>query len=353
MAMSFSLNHVRRRVLPRGFTLVELLVVVAVIALLIGLLLPALGKARESGRELKCASNIRNVGTAATMYTASTEVYPLAYVYASSERGFSWKVSDQQATNPNAGNGYMHWSQFLLEQENGALSHEAFQCPSVYNGGAPRTNPGRDAQYWENWQQNDLGGSKANPSELPEDRQAYRMAYTVNAAIMPRNKLDNGAVRQSRFVRPVQIKNGARTILATEFLDLDQWQSISVDNKSKSHRPITPFRSPSGASGAAIFDVPEVSGNNSQRFFYPRENQIKSIDQLGANAIEDGESELNAVGRHHAPKDKFGGSVNMLFVDGHVEKKTVLESVTERLWGDQFYSLTGNGTKVPLSKAGQ
>ncbi len=353
MTQSFSLVPAGRGVRRRGFTLVELLVVVAVIALLIGLLLPALGKARESGRELKCASNIRNIGTAATMYTASTEVYPLAYVYASSERGFGWRVADQQATNPNPGNGYMHWSQFLLEQENGALSHEAFQCPTVYNGGAPRTNPGRDSQYWETWQQNDLGGTKNNPSELPEDRQAYRMAYAVNAAIMPRNKLDNGASRQAKFVRPVQIKNGARTILATEYLEADQWQSISVDNKSKSHRPITPFRSPSGASGAAIFDVPDVGGNNNQRFFYPRENQIKPVDQLGAGAIEDPDSELNAVGRHHAPKDKFGGSVNMLFVDGHVEKKTVLESVTERLWGDQFYSLTGSGTKVPLSKSGQ
>jgi prepilin-type N-terminal cleavage/methylation domain-containing protein/prepilin-type processing-associated H-X9-DG protein len=352
MAMSLSLSKPRRTERRRGFTLVELLVVVAVIALLIGLLLPALGKARESGREIKCASNIRAVGTAAVMYTASTEVYPLAYVYPSTEQGFSWKVADQKINSPNPGNGYMHWSQFLLEQENGALSHEAFQCPTVYNGGAPRTNPGRDAQYWEAWQEGDLGGSKSSPTATPEDRQAYRMAYTVNAAIIPRNKLDpSGSLRQAQFVRPVQIRNGARTILATEFLDADQWQSIAVDNKSKSHRPITPFRSSSGASGESIFNVPDTGTN--QRFFYPRENQIKPIDQLGAKAIEDEDSELNAVGRHHAPKDKFGGSVNMLFVDGHVEKKTVLESVTDRLWGDQFYSLTGPGTKVPLSKAGE
>lgn len=344
----------RRRTARRSaFTLVELLVVVAVIALLMGLLLPALGKARESGREIKCAANIRAIGAATEMYTASSEFYPLAYMYPSTERGFNWKVSDQKINNPNPTTGYMHWSQFLLEQENGSLSHEAFQCPSVYNGGAPRTNPGRNPDHWENWQQGEVGGSKTSPTEFPEDRQAFRMAYTVNAAVIPRNKLDPSLPRPAKFVRPVQIRNGSRTILATEFLEADQWQSIAVEGKSKSHRPITPFRSPSGASGESIFFVPDVSGNNSQRFFYPRENQLKKEEFLGAKAIEDEDSELNAVGRHHAGRDALGGSVNFLFIDGHVSKMKVLETVTDRLWGDRFYSLSGSGTSIPLSKAGQ
>jgi prepilin-type N-terminal cleavage/methylation domain-containing protein len=65
---------------PRAFTLVELLVVIGIIAVLVAILLPVMGKARESARRTVCLSNLRQVHAIFHMYAIENrDLVPLGY----------------------------------------------------------------------------------------------------------------------------------------------------------------------------------------------------------------------------------------------------------------------------------
>lgn len=337
-----SFGSIGRRIVGRpafggGFTLIELLVVIAVIALLIGILLPSLGAARQTARTIKCAAGQRSVAQAVAVYQTNSRYFPAHYVYGYRNEGTEWRFEDQITTNPNPGNGYVHWSYALFSD--GSAAEDAFKCPTVPNGGAPATNPGSNPRDWELDQLNDLGGGVG--AATPNDRQVKRTAYAGNGAIFPRNKFfDSPGQRKNRFVKDSDIEFGDRTVLLTEFLSRPNWTSLRVSGVIKSHRPITPFVGV--GSGGDVYSQTNSSGPIAP-FRYSAENEIMADDQtIPDGVIDDADAPMNAVGRHHPGKGSKGGTTNFAFIDGHVEQSTILKTVQDRKWGEKFYSLTGD-----------
>jgi len=343
----------RRHRQQSAFTLIELLVVVAIIALLMAILMPSLQEARQHAKTVQCSSNLHHIGLAVANYLYTSKgTYPASYVYPQDEYG-SWSLKGQTNDHPY---GYLHWSHFMYAS--GQVGEKAFQCPNYENGGAPRTNPGKQPEHWEGGQVDQNGDARANDLE---DKQAPRMAYAANAAIMPRNKFTtelSGGPRVNVFVRENVIRRTADTILATEYLN--NWQGLGIEEGgllSKSHRPINPFfhvgsgfneYSAPARNPGFIYGLPEDQETYGLLSLKEVRSKVNILDQSS------GVAQINAVGRHHPTvdplyRDRFGGSANFLFADSHVENMTVLETVQKRKWGDAYYGISGENQVLNMS----
>ncbi|MEO1584256.1 MAG: prepilin-type N-terminal cleavage/methylation domain-containing protein [Planctomycetota bacterium] len=104
----------------KGFTLIELLVVIAIIALLIGILLPALGKARQSARKAVSLSNMRQLGTAVALYVNDEDEYLPSPGYVNNAAtpldGWLFDTFHEDHYTANTGGGYVNLAQALQDE---------------------------------------------------------------------------------------------------------------------------------------------------------------------------------------------------------------------------------------------
>jgi prepilin-type N-terminal cleavage/methylation domain-containing protein len=336
----------------RGFTLIELLVVIAIIALLIGILLPALGAARNSAQALVAASNARNISQGVAVYgSTNRDFVPPAYTYPTTETGLNWNRDSQTFTvegNPDGNNGYAHWSYFLFD---GAVPEDAFESPKTTNNGAPRTyhdpNDPFDQEVWQNDNQT-----------LVTDRQVPRIAFTVNGAIMPRNKFNatsQGRLRNNVLVRgrPHQRRgqhhhrhrDGRRRRVALRLRrDHDRRRGRGEQVPPPDH----PLQGSLWRWQQSVYDVGNVNFPR-KAFRYYVENEVwtdEVLQQRGAGVIADDSVNLNIVSRAH------NGRSNFAFVGRARQALLARGDARGAMWGDRFYSLTPaleNGTAALMA----
>ncbi len=77
---------------PPGVTIIELVVVISIISILVALLLPAIGSARESARRTSCLNNLKQIGLALHNYQLANKTFPVSFVVDPTSDAGEWSI---------------------------------------------------------------------------------------------------------------------------------------------------------------------------------------------------------------------------------------------------------------------
>ena len=304
----------------RAFTLVELLVVIGIIALLVGILLPALNKARRAAYTTQCASNMHQIALAIISYTANNRgALPPAMI--SDNNG---KTTDP--TNPYPDGWF--WAAELMHQK-------YINAPNVYHDATDKT------MYF------DSGSVFRCPAGVaPEDAQGFVSGSTGAVA---------GTSSTTLGTRPTDARNGIAVFGTAPNPRSDgqppygvaTWYQLCSVANSTDNPPTNPAFYPGGANTMPFmfFDVTKkgtagiggqlTMGGYSRKVTYVRHSSIACMIAeaanmnwvMGGTGTSVASSTVNGetmwmpalAGRHgHASSNGNNAMCNIAFFDGHV-----------------------------------
>lgn len=167
----------------RGFTLLDLLVSIAVIALLIGILLPSLQMVHETSRRVVCASNLRQIGLSVHMYSTDNDAYLPYSSFAAREDNF-WGTDPMSLRVDGRTRGFpgMAWDGLgVLFEQTYLADGQIFYCPSHTGEHSFETYAaqfaGDDGAIMANYGYRGVGPDM-------QDRLSQRLDFIVDSAAM-------------------------------------------------------------------------------------------------------------------------------------------------------------------------
>lgn len=284
---------------PRGFTLVELLVVIGIIALLISILLPALTAARRQAAAVKCAAQLREVGNAFQMYALESKGwFPVAQV-----QTVSGSFYNIDGVNYPTGGANAYWIHFLAKYVTKAKMGTA--ATTADDRASARNTVLWGCPAWEGYRTGAIGGINSvqngfGMSVWP----TFTPTYTPNQSTPPRTERaflqnwsqanEQAGTVDGRFIKhKVWSRNGsARCLVADSIFWTVDAQAVPASGQLK---------------GQAMLLNNTAAGN----WAYGSANTLADAYRHGKYPPPSGD------GFSHREK---GGKVafNMLYVDGHV-----------------------------------
>jgi prepilin-type N-terminal cleavage/methylation domain-containing protein/prepilin-type processing-associated H-X9-DG protein len=204
----------------QGFTLIELLVVIAIVALVSAIIFPVIFRVRENGRSSVCISNMRQLGSAVTMYIQDyDETYPMNRI---PDAKHPLQVCQLGGKTPGMDGSSLNWRRVTFPY---VKNLKLYECPS---NGYAWVAPAPGIQ----------GGDESNP-EWPASQDHFPLSYAYNGSFFHESTPCNIGEALQRPRRATEIRDSSHLLLLLEtrmsLPDLGSWSLTWAYGNDKSH----------------------------------------------------------------------------------------------------------------------